>query len=121
MPIDHVNKTFVPAYFIAGSDDTFILPHHAEELWKAYAGVDKIYEVIADADHNSQRPRTFLKKVADFLRAALQCETLMIAANETAPLRPSGQPSGIRPQEGPPGSTLDKLDAEARTAVAANV
>ena len=28
-PIDHVDRCFIPAYFAAASDDSFILPHHA--------------------------------------------------------------------------------------------
>ena len=37
-PIDHVDKTFIPAFFIHAKDDDFILPHHSKDLSKKYAG-----------------------------------------------------------------------------------
>ena len=37
-PIDHVNKSFIPALFIHAKDDKFILPHHSKKLFDKYAG-----------------------------------------------------------------------------------
>lgn len=50
-----------------------------------YGGEDKLYDVIAAADHNSVRPRNYMKKIADFLRAALQCESgdMVVACEPT--------------------------------------
>lgn len=53
-PIDHVDKAFIPAFFMHAKDDTFILPHHSKELFEKYAG-DKQYKLI-EGDHNSVRP-----------------------------------------------------------------
>ena len=37
-PIDHVNKSFIPAFFIHAKGDKFILPHHSKKLHDKYAG-----------------------------------------------------------------------------------
>ena len=38
----HVDKAFIPAFFIAAKGDDFIKPHHTEKLHKAYAGEKKL-------------------------------------------------------------------------------
>ena len=37
-PINHVNKSFIPAFFVHAKDDKFILPHHSKELFEKYNG-----------------------------------------------------------------------------------
>jgi fermentation-respiration switch protein FrsA (DUF1100 family) len=34
----HVKNAFIPAFFIHGKQDDFVLPSHSEELYKAYSG-----------------------------------------------------------------------------------
>lgn len=35
---NHVAKAYIPAFFIAGNQDTFINPKHTQSLYEAYAG-----------------------------------------------------------------------------------
>ena len=35
-PIEHVKQCFIPAFFACGLQDTFIQPHHTEDLYNAY-------------------------------------------------------------------------------------
>ena len=37
-PIEHVDKSYIPAFFIHAKKDTFILPHHSKDLFDKYAG-----------------------------------------------------------------------------------
>ena len=53
-PIDHVDRSFIPAFFIHAKDDKFILPHHSKDLFDKYAG-DKQYRLVK-GNHNSARP-----------------------------------------------------------------
>lgn len=41
-PISHVKNAYIPAFFIHGKDDIFIVPKHSEELHAAYSGEKKI-------------------------------------------------------------------------------
>jgi len=59
-PINHVNKSFIPAFFIHGKDDKFILPHHSKDLFDKYPSdeFDKDYKQykLVEGNHNSTRP-----------------------------------------------------------------
>ena len=61
---NHVKQAFIPAFFIAGKQDTFIAPKHARLLYEAYAGDKNLIEV--EGDHNSPRPQYLLDSVAIF-------------------------------------------------------
>jgi len=73
-PISHVDKTFIPALFVAADGDTFIRPEHAKRLHASYAGDKNL--VIVNGDHNSARPKFFIDSVAIFFHHTLQCESL---------------------------------------------
>lgn len=73
-PIDHVDKTFIPSYFIAATEDNFIMPHHTQQLYQKYAG-DKNLNMV-EGDHNSPRPQHFMDSVGIFFYNTLQCENL---------------------------------------------
>lgn len=73
-PIKYVRNTFVPAFFVAGKNDNFIKPHHAQNLCKYYAGDKNI--VIVDGDHNDERPEFLMNSVSIFFYNCLQCELL---------------------------------------------
>ncbi|CAD7938156.1 unnamed protein product [Amoebophrya sp. A25] len=105
-PIENVSRSYVPAYFIAGADDNFIPPHHSRDLWEAYAGEDKLYDCVEGADHNSQRPRSYMRKISDFLAAALQSENgaLVRKAN------------GITDQNSSPSRRSERLASTVNTA-----
>jgi pimeloyl-ACP methyl ester carboxylesterase len=70
-PISHVDKTYIPALFVAAEHDSFIKPDHARKLYTTYAGDKNL--VIVDGDHNTARPRFFLDSVAIFFHNTLQC------------------------------------------------
>eukprot|EP00921_Rhytidocystis_pertsovi_P000775 GHVQ01001353.1.p1 GENE.GHVQ01001353.1~~GHVQ01001353.1.p1 ORF type:complete len:920 (-),score=211.95 GHVQ01001353.1:192-2951(-) len=73
-PIDHVDKSFIPAMFIGAKDDKFILPHHARELALKYAG-DSILKAV-EGDHNSVRPVELQDGIGMFFHQTLQCDSL---------------------------------------------
>jgi len=75
IPMNHVKAGFMPAFFVAGKQDTFIDPHHAKDLYEKYAGDKNI--VIVDGDHNSVRPQFLLDSIAIFFfYNALLCDML---------------------------------------------
>ncbi len=77
-PISSVERSFVPAMFVAAKGDEFIPPHHAQELHDLYASDGKNI-VLVDGDHNSLRPRFLYDSVSIFLQTYLQIrETDMI-------------------------------------------
>jgi len=94
-PIKHVSTSFIPALFAAAYNDTFIRPHHAEELYEAFAG-DKNF-VMVEGDHNSARSKFFMDSVAIFFFNTLQCDKLPHH-------RPFGAPF-VSPSLAPPAGT----------------
>lgn len=69
-PVMNVDKTFIPAYFVAGKNDSFIRPHHTEELFEKYAGEKNIS--IVNGDHNSIRPKSLINSISLFFLQALE-------------------------------------------------
>mmetsp|Transcript_100552 Transcript_100552/g.260277 ORF Transcript_100552/g.260277 Transcript_100552/m.260277 type:complete len:542 (-) Transcript_100552:43-1668(-) len=64
-PIKCAPLATCPAFFGVASDDTFVLPHHTEDLHNAWGG-DRVLRVF-DGGHNGVRPTWFLEEAADFL------------------------------------------------------
>ena len=60
-----------PQLIISGERDTFVPPHHARQIYRAYAG-DKNLLLLPQGDHNSMRPRSCHDSIAAFLTAALR-------------------------------------------------
>jgi pimeloyl-ACP methyl ester carboxylesterase len=56
--LDLIGKCFIPALFIHGRDDNFVLPMHSELLYNLYSG-DK-NRIVVDGNHNSMRPNFFM-------------------------------------------------------------
>ncbi|CAI5727806.1 unnamed protein product [Hyaloperonospora brassicae] len=71
-PIDHAPVSFVPALFVAAEHDSFITPHHSDQIFAAYGGDKNLVKV--DGDHNSSRPQFLLDSAAIFLQTALQVD-----------------------------------------------
>jgi len=69
-PISHADKCFIPAFFVAGEHDDFIKKHHAEAIYKKYAGDKNI--IIVEGDHNSPRPKFMFDSASIFLQTCLQ-------------------------------------------------
>ncbi|CEL97883.1 unnamed protein product [Vitrella brassicaformis CCMP3155] len=73
-PINHVDKTFIPALFIAGEGDQFIQPHHTKDLHDRYSGDKNM--VICEGDHNSARPQFLNNSIMFFFHTTLQCSMI---------------------------------------------
>ena len=43
---NHVKQAYIPAFFIHGKDDDFIIPQHSVDLHKAYGGTDKRIKIV---------------------------------------------------------------------------
>lgn len=69
-PIAHADKCFIPAFFVAGEHDDFIKKHHAEAIYKKYAGDKNI--IVVEGDHNSPRPKFMFDSASIFLQTCLQ-------------------------------------------------
>jgi hypothetical protein len=69
-PIQHADKCFIPALFVAGEHDDFISKKHSQDIHAKYAGDKNI--IIVEGDHNSPRPRFMFDSVAIFLQTCLQ-------------------------------------------------
>jgi hypothetical protein len=69
-PIEHADKCFIPALFIAAEGDEFVPPHHSQKIYHKYAGDKNV--IIVDGDHNSPRPKFCFESVSIFLGHTLQ-------------------------------------------------
>lgn len=70
VPLDHASRSFVPAIFMHGEQDSFISPSHSRQLYDAYLG-DKQY-VSVKGDHNSERNREVVGNTVDFFVRAFR-------------------------------------------------
>ena len=73
-PIDYVERCFIPAFFVAANDDTFIRPSHTQALHDRYAGEKNL--MMVEGDHNSARPQFMMDSVTIYFYNTLQCELL---------------------------------------------
>ena len=64
-PIKGVENLKMPALFIHGNEDNFVLPHHSKEICEKYGGSSKL--ILVDGDHNSARPKYCLDSIGIFL------------------------------------------------------
>lgn len=69
-PIEVVPRASVPVLFVTASDDTFVLPHHTEELCSAWGSSERTIMQVGGS-HNSTRPHWFLDSAAAFLQNRL--------------------------------------------------
>eukprot|EP00434_Breviolum_minutum_P015621 symbB.v1.2.013760.t2/scaffold982.1/size146904/2 len=69
-PISRAPDAACPGFFGVASDDTFVLPHHTQELHNAWGG-HKHFRVF-EGGHNGVRPLWFLEEAADFLAKELR-------------------------------------------------
>eukprot|EP00008_Paramoeba_atlantica_P013909 CAMPEP_0201475458 /NCGR_PEP_ID=MMETSP0151_2-20130828/886_1 /ASSEMBLY_ACC=CAM_ASM_000257 /TAXON_ID=200890 /ORGANISM="Paramoeba atlantica, Strain 621/1 / CCAP 1560/9" /LENGTH=366 /DNA_ID=CAMNT_0047855559 /DNA_START=192 /DNA_END=1292 /DNA_ORIENTATION=- len=68
-PIDSADSCFIPALFVHGKDDNFILPHHSNDIQKKYGGESNLIQV--EGDHNSERPSFCIDSITIFLHNTL--------------------------------------------------
>ncbi|CAH0513279.1 unnamed protein product [Peronospora belbahrii] len=76
-PIDHAPMSFVPVLFVAAEHDSFIGPHHSDQIFAAYGGDKNLVKV--NGDHNSSRPQFLLDSAAIFLQTSLQVDVAATA------------------------------------------
>lgn len=69
-PISRAPDAACPGFFGVASDDSFVLPHHTQELHNAWGG-HKHFRVF-EGGHNGVRPLWFLEEAADFLAKELR-------------------------------------------------
>mmetsp|Transcript_32337 Transcript_32337/g.32960 ORF Transcript_32337/g.32960 Transcript_32337/m.32960 type:complete len:547 (-) Transcript_32337:425-2065(-) len=69
-PIQHADKCFIPAMFVAAENDDFVPPRHGQQIFEKYAGDKNI--ILVEGDHNSQRPRFMFDSASIFLTTTLQ-------------------------------------------------
>ena len=69
-PVQHADKCYIPALFVAGRSDDFVQPSHSQRIYDQYAGDKNL--VLVDGDHNSARPPFFGHSAVIFLKATLQ-------------------------------------------------
>jgi len=69
-PIDRVPMVFVPVLFAVAIDDTFVLPHHTQDLFNAWGGRERTIMQVGGS-HNSSRPPWFMDAAATFLERRL--------------------------------------------------
>eukprot|EP01029_Cantina_marsupialis_P032289 TRINITY_DN9716_c0_g3_i1.p1 TRINITY_DN9716_c0_g3~~TRINITY_DN9716_c0_g3_i1.p1 ORF type:complete len:615 (-),score=174.93 TRINITY_DN9716_c0_g3_i1:118-1962(-) len=84
-PLKECHRSFIPALFAAAKDDNFINPHHSKDLNDTYAGDSELIEI--EGDHNTPRPRRFLKQSANFFLDTLRppAEAVLIPRSEYPP------------------------------------
>lgn len=69
-PIEHADKCYIPALFVAAEGDVFVPPHHSQKIYLKYAGDKNV--IIVDGDHNSPRPKFLFDSAGVFLSHTLQ-------------------------------------------------
>ena len=62
----YIKNCKIPAFFIHGSNDEFVKPHHCQDLYKLYGGKDKILTFVK-GNHNSPRSKKLREDVVKFL------------------------------------------------------
>jgi hypothetical protein len=72
-PIEHAEKCYVPALFIAAEGDVFVMPSHSQRIHEKYGGDKNL--VLVEGDHNSPRPRYLYDSISIFLQQTLQIPT----------------------------------------------
>lgn len=82
-PIDKVGFCYQPALFVTGKDDDFVPSTHTQEVYEAYEGDKDIMYV--EGNHNAQRPKQFLERVADFFYTTLLCEKIPMPLLDNLP------------------------------------
>eukprot|EP00931_Biecheleriopsis_adriatica_P096030 TRINITY_DN69676_c0_g1_i1.p1 TRINITY_DN69676_c0_g1~~TRINITY_DN69676_c0_g1_i1.p1 ORF type:complete len:645 (-),score=109.80 TRINITY_DN69676_c0_g1_i1:30-1964(-) len=72
-PAAHLDNCFVPALFLHGEQDDFVVPKHSEDLKKGWQG-EATRLLMPETDHNCQRPQRFIARSALFFVRAFRWE-----------------------------------------------
>mmetsp|Transcript_31506 Transcript_31506/g.30070 ORF Transcript_31506/g.30070 Transcript_31506/m.30070 type:complete len:505 (+) Transcript_31506:100-1614(+) len=79
-PIEHADRCFIPALFVAAEGDEFVPPHHSQKIYAQYAGDKNV--IIVEGDHNSNRPKFLYDSASIFLVRILQIPDHWILCGE---------------------------------------
>lgn len=79
-PIRVIETCSMPALFVHAKGDTFIQPHHTDQIFDAYTGEKE--KQLVEGDHNSKRPEQCVALAAEFLaeRLSRAAEARSVAA-----------------------------------------
>jgi alpha/beta superfamily hydrolase len=69
-PQKFIQNCDIPAFFIHGKEDNFVLPHHCHDLFNAYKG--KKHKHMVKGNHNTARTREIKNKASIFLSEHLK-------------------------------------------------
>jgi pimeloyl-ACP methyl ester carboxylesterase len=75
-PISPARQCEVPLFVIHGRDDDFISPEHSRRIFDAYAGAEKVIEIVP-GDHGMPRPASVLGSAMLFLARWLGVEIVV--------------------------------------------
>lgn len=93
-PIAKINKCTIPAFFVVGSRDELVGPHHVTALYKLHNGPNQLFEF--PGGHNSPRPNEFFAQATQFLRVMIGLLPLDL---ETMPSSNSPTGNGSKKQK----------------------
>jgi pimeloyl-ACP methyl ester carboxylesterase len=68
--VKYAEKASCPALFAVAADDSFVLPHHTQELHNKWGGDRQLR--FFEGGHNGRRPKWFLDEAAQYLVKKLE-------------------------------------------------
>mmetsp|Transcript_161346 Transcript_161346/g.286051 ORF Transcript_161346/g.286051 Transcript_161346/m.286051 type:complete len:492 (+) Transcript_161346:102-1577(+) len=94
-PIRWAADATCPVLFAVASDDSFVLPHHTQDLHNLWGGERQLR--FFEGGHNGRRPKWYLEEAAQYLRRKLDQWRPTPDREESIPVR---SPTGVS-SEGP--------------------
>lgn len=96
MPIRRAPFARMPVLFGVAKDDTFVLPHHTEELYNVWGAADRQL-MFFEGGHNGVRPQSFMERASKFLAEKLGApgdhDVLVLDLPRPVRCSPEGRPS----------------------------
>lgn len=80
VPLNHGPQSSVPALFMHGLQDNFVLPRHSEKLYNNYAGDKEI--MMFEGDHNNERCEKVINRGVGFLSRAFRKHELEFSVSQ---------------------------------------
>jgi len=80
VPLNHGPKSTVPALFLHGLQDTFVLPRHSEKLYNNYAGDKEM--MMFEGDHNTERSERVVDRGVGFLCRAFRKYEIALSVSQ---------------------------------------
>lgn len=86
-PVAKVAKCTIPAFFVVGSQDELVGPHHVTALYKQHNGPNQLFQF--PGGHNSPRPSDFFVQATQFLRVMIGLLPLPLETMASPPPSPT--------------------------------